>query len=148
MKKDDLLIKLKQIVKERGLKYTKQRESIFETILESHEHLNAEEIYKRVSEEFPDQNIGIATVYRALSFLEEAGLVNSITLSKESKKFEPNYDRHHDHLICIKCNKIVEFNDERIEKRQEKIAKEKGFTLTHHVMYLYGVCSTCVEKSK
>ena len=141
----EIINKLKQIIKDKGLKYTKQREIIFETILNSDEHLNAEELNIIISNKYPDIKIGIATIYRALAFLEEENLISSIALNKDGKKFEPSTKKHHDHLICIKCNKIIEFLDEHIEKKQEKIAKENGFKLLNHTMYLYGVCEDCKD---
>ncbi len=141
--KEDIIAKLKDIIKKKGLKYTKQREIIFETILESDDHLNAEEVYNKICAKYPDINIGIATVYRALVFLEEADLISSISLDRDGKKFETNFKNHHDHLICVRCNKIVEFHDDDIETKQENIAKDKGFELINHTMNLYGVCKDC-----
>lgn len=135
--------KLKDIIKQKGLKYTKQREIILETILDSNKHLSAEELYNLIQEKYPEEKIGIATVYRAVSFLEESKLISSISLDKDTKKFETNFKEHHDHLICIKCNKIIEFANDTIEREQEKIAKNNGFELLEHDMYLYGVCKDC-----
>ncbi len=143
--KEDIIAQLKEIIKQKGLKYTKQREIIFETILDSDEHLNAEEVYNTIRANYPDINIGIATVYRALVFLEEADLISSVSLNKDGKKFETNFKNHHDHLICVRCNKIVEFHDDEIEQRQEVAAVTKGFKLVSHTMNLYGVCSDCQD---
>ena len=137
--------KLKQIIKQKGLKYTKQREVIFETILNCKKHLGAEDIYSMVLKKYPDEKIGIATVYRALVFLEDANLISSISVGKDAKKFETSFKEHHDHLICVKCNKIIEFVNDRIEKEQENTAKENGFKLLNHTMYLYGICKDCQE---
>lgn len=141
--KEDIIAKLKEIIKQKGLKYTKQREIIFETIIDSDDHLNAEQVYNEICKKHPDVNIGIATVYRALVFLEEVNLISSISLDKDGKKFETNFKNHHDHLICVRCNKIVEFHDDEIEQRQEIIAVTKGFKLVSHTMNLYGVCKEC-----
>lgn len=141
--KEDIIAQLKEIIKQKGLKYTKQREIIFETILDSEEHLNAEEVYNNIRSNYPDINIGIATVYRALVFLEEADLISSVSLNKDGKKFETNFKNHHDHLICVRCGKIVEFHDDEIEQRQEIAAVTKGFKLVSHTMNLYGVCKDC-----
>lgn len=143
-----ILEKLKQIIKQKGLKYTKQREAIFETILNCKKHLGAEDIYSLVLEKYPDEKIGIATVYRALSFLEDENLISSISVGKDAKKFETNFKEHHDHLICTKCNKIVEFVSDKIEKEQEKIAKDNNFKLLNHTMYLYGICEECNKNNK
>jgi Fur family ferric uptake transcriptional regulator len=139
------LQKLKTIVKQKGLKYTRQREIIFEIILDAKEHLSAEDIYKRVLQKYPNEKMGIATVYRALSFLEDAKLILSISFDKDGKKYEANCKEHHDHLICVRCGKIVEFVSKDIEKAQEKVAKENGFKLLDHTMYLYGICSQCLK---
>jgi Fur family ferric uptake transcriptional regulator len=134
---------LKDIIKERGLKYSKQREVIFTTILNSKEHLNADELNTIISKKYPDLKIGIATIYRALSFLEEVKLISSIELNSDGKKFETNSKDHHDHIICVKCNKIIEFVSEQIEQAQESVAKKNGFELLDHTMYLYGICKEC-----
>jgi len=139
----EIINKLKEIIKDRGLKYTKQREVIFETILNSDEHLNADDLNTIISKEHPDLKIGIATIYRALSFLEEVNLISSIALSDDGKKFEANLKDHHDHIICVKCNNIIEFVSDEIEEAQKKIAKENGFKLLDHTMYLYGICKDC-----
>lgn len=145
MDNQKVLDDLKQIVKNKGLKYTKQREIILETILNSDKHLTAEELHNQINQEQPDAKIGIATVYRTLAFLEDENLVSSIAMDKDGKKFEPNTKKHHDHLICVKCNKIIEFLDEEIEKKQEQVAQDNGFKLLNHTMYLYGVCKDCQD---
>lgn len=144
----EMIEKLKMIVKQRGLKYTKQREIVFETILNCEKHLGVEELYNVIMSKYPEESIGIATVYRAVSFLEEADLIASVSLGKDKRQFETNFKAHHDHLICVKCNKIVEFVNTNIEKEQEKIAKENGFKLLNHTMYLYGICEDCSKKLK
>ena len=140
---EEILEKLKAVVKDKGLKYTKQREIVFEAILNCEKHLGAEELYNVILEKYPEESIGIATVYRALAFLEEENLIASISLDKDKRKFETNFKAHHDHLICVKCNKIIEFTNEIIEKEQEKIAQKNEFKLLNHTMYLYGICKEC-----
>ncbi len=142
---EETINKLKIIIKQKGLKYTKQREVIFETILNCEKHLGAEELYGIILEKHPSEKIGIATIYRALAFLEEEKLISSISVGNDAKKFETSFKEHHDHLICVKCNKIVEFVNKRIEAEQEKAAKENGFKLLNHTMYLYGICKNCQE---
>jgi len=138
---------LKQIVKNKGLKYTKQREIIFETILESNNHISADEINSIIKKKYKNSNIGIATIYRALSFLEDAKLITSVMINSDTKMYENNLKSHHDHLVCINCGKIVEFCDEEIEARQNNIALKFGFEITSHTMYLYGLCSECQNKN-
>jgi len=146
-KNQEILDKLRTIVKQKGLKYTKQREIIFETILNCTKHLSAEDIYSILIKKYPNEKIGIATVYRALVFLEDAELISSISIGTDAKKYETNFKEHHDHLICIKCNKIIEFKNDIIEHEQEKTAKSFEFDLLNHTMYLYGICKDCKEKN-
>ena len=142
---EEIIDELKKIVKQKGLKYTEQREIVLSVLLYAKDHLTAEEVYNEIKKEHPESNIGIATVYRALSFLEEIDLIASITFGTDGKKYESNAKSHHDHLICTDCGKIIEFIDEEIEKRQDKIAKKNKFKITSHSMQLYGTCETCQE---
>ena len=140
----DALEDLKVVLKNKGMKYTEQRAIILQILLNLDEHLNAEELHEIVKKEYPEQNIGIATIYRTLNFLEEVNLISSISFGKEGKKYESNAnDQHHDHIICTSCGKIVEFFDESIEKRQEDIAQQNGFIITDHSMQLFGLCNQC-----
>ena len=136
---------LKTALKDKGMKYTEQRAIILQILFTLDDHLSAEDVHSIVKERYPEQNIGIATIYRTLNFLEEVELISSISFGKEGKKYESNKDTHHDHLICTKCGKIVEFLDSYIEKRQEKVAKENGFKITDHTMQIYGICQKCQD---
>ncbi|MBP7769835.1 MAG: transcriptional repressor [Aliarcobacter sp.] len=140
---EEIIDELKKIVKQKGLKYTEQREIVLSILLHAKDHLTAEEVYNEIKKEYPESNIGIATVYRALSFLEEVDLIVSITFGTDGKKYESNAKSHHDHLICTDCGKIIEFIDDEIEKRQDKIAKKNNFKITSHSMQLYGSCEAC-----
>ena len=142
---EEIIDELKKIVKQKGLKYTEQREIVLSILLHAKEHLTAEEVYNEIKKEHKESNIGIATVYRALSFLEEVDLITSITFGTDGKKYESNSKSHHDHLICTECGKIIEFIDDEIEKRQDKIAKKNKFKITRHSMQLYGTCEACQE---
>ena len=139
----EAIAELKKIVKQKGLKYTEQREIVLNILLHAEDHLTAEEVYNLVKDHYPESNIGIATVYRALSFLEEVDLISSIAFGTDGKKYESNDKSHHDHLICTKCGKIIEFFDKEIEDRQDKIANDNGFEITGHSMQLYGICEDC-----
>ncbi|MCK5293229.1 MAG: transcriptional repressor [Arcobacteraceae bacterium] len=147
MKNNDKIIdELKNIIKSKGMKYTEQRAVILQILVNLDEHLNAEEIHSIIQKDYPEQNIGIATIYRTLNFLEEVNLISSISFGKNGKKYEGNTDEHHDHLICTSCGKIVEFLDDDIEKRQEDIATKNGFKITDHSMQIYGLCQNCQDK--
>ncbi len=135
---------LRTLVKKRGLKHSSQREQILQVLFLAKEHLTPEEIHQRVKELSP--GIGLATVYRTLSFLEKEHLVNSISFGNEGKKYELNRGEHHDHMICLECGKILEFYDEELERLQEAVAKNSGFKLLTHEMILYGICPECRKK--
>ncbi len=143
---DEFLDNFKDILKDNSLKYTKQRELIIETIFNNREHHTPEDIYMLIKESNPNINIGIATVYRTLSFLEESKIVSSISFGADGKKYELMLKEHHDHLVCTECGKIIEFHNETIEKEQELIAKEFNFKMTSHIMQLVGICQECQEK--
>ncbi len=139
----ELLIEFKNILKQNKLKFTNQREVILYTLYNNTQHFTSEDLYMLIKQEYPELSVGIATVYRTLTILEENGLVSSISLGTQGKKYEIANKPHHDHIICEKCNKIVEFENEKIEELQHAIAKENGFELTNHLMQLYGICKEC-----
>ena len=143
-----LLDELKRVLKKKNLKFTRQREVILEAIYNSHDHHSPEEILSLVKKHYPSENIGIATIYRNLTFFEEEGLVESISFGKDGKKYEIGHRHHHDHLICIECGKIIEFIDEVIEKQQEEVAKKYNFKMHDHIMKIEGICQDCQQKQK
>ncbi len=127
-------------LKKVGLKVTLPRMKILE-LLEASEkrHQSAEDIYKTLLDH--GEEIGLATVYRVLTQFEAAGLVNRHHFEGGQAVFELNQGGHHDHLVCVKCGKVVEFMDETIEERQTQIAKDNGFEITEHSLILYGNCN-------
>jgi len=142
-----LLKKFKILLKDNALKFTKQRELILKFLYENSGHYTPEEIYILLKKAYPDINVGIATVYRTLALLEESGIVSSISFGVQGKKYEIGLKKHHDHLICTSCGKIIEFYDETIESQQEKIAKIFNFKMTGHTMKIIGICEAC-QKNK
>lgn len=138
---------LKIVLKNKGMKYTEQRAIILQILLNIDDHLNAEEVLDIVKEQYPEQKIGIATIYRTLNFLEEVNLITSISFGKDGKKYEGNTNKHHDHIICTGCGTIVEFLDEEIEQKQEEIAASNGFKITDHTMQIFGICTPCQNEN-
>lgn len=121
------------------LKHSKQRNQIIEYFLDMNDHVSAEELHAHARQQ--GSTAGMATIYRTLNLLKDAGLVEQKQFADGKAVFELEYpDSHHDHLICTKCGKVVEFEDERIEKLQEEVAKKYGMKLTHHSLDLFGVC--------
>lgn len=143
---DELLEKFKVLLKSNNLKFTSQREAILKTLYDNPEHYTPENLYLLIKENYPDSNVGVTTVYRTLNLLEENDIATSISFGSQGKKFELGNKPHHDHLICEKCGKIVEFENDEIEQLQEKIAKLYDFKLTYHLMQLYGICQECQDK--
>ncbi|MBD3791821.1 MAG: transcriptional repressor [Campylobacterales bacterium] len=140
---DGLLEKFKELLKKNALKFTKQRELILKFLYQNKGHYTPEDIYMLLKQQHPDVNIGIATVYRTLTLLEESHIVGSISFGIQGKKYELGLKKHHDHLICTQCGKIIEFYDEIIEERQEEIAKKFNFKMTDHTMKIVGICEAC-----
>jgi Fur family ferric uptake transcriptional regulator len=123
-----------------GLKTTLPRLKILNLFENSPiRHLSAEDIYKELLSEGED--IGLATVYRVLTQFEQAGLLERHHFESGKAVFELASDSHHDHLVCLQCGRVEEFYDGEIEKRQAKVAKERGFTLQAHSLSLYADCT-------
>ncbi len=128
-----------QDLKRAGLKVTLPRMKILEILENSAKrHLSAEDIYRVLLD--AGEEIGLATIYRVLTQFEGAGLVIRHHFETGQAVFELERGKHHDHLICVKCGKIVEFFDESIETRQKEIANENGFRISDHSLIIYGIC--------
>lgn len=126
-------------LKDMGLKATGPRLQIlnlFETCAER--HMSAEDVYRQLLTE--DSDVGIATVYRVLTQFEQAGLLTRHHFEGGRAVYELNQGHHHDHLVCVTCGKVEEFYDPEIESRQEQVAKERGFTIRDHALYIYADC--------
>jgi Fur family ferric uptake transcriptional regulator len=125
-----------------GLKATVPRLSVLELFRSRVvKHGTAEDIYHRLQNE--NVSFGLATVYRVLMQLAQAGILVRNSFHADAAVFELDEGNHHDHLLCTRCGKVEEFTDLNIEKRQENIAKERGFKLTDHSLALYGKCAKC-----
>ncbi len=122
-----------------GLKATLPRLKILDLFEQSDKrHMTAEEVYRLLSDE--GQDIGLATVYRVLTQFEQAGLLIRHHFDSDKAVFELNQGEHHDHLVCLQCGKVEEFFDAEIEKRQSRIAKERGFAIHDHSLQIYADC--------
>ena len=126
-----------------GVKLTDQRRTIARVISESKktygeaDHPDVDELYKRVSK--IDSKISIATVYRTVKVLEEAGILVKHDFKAGKARYEQIQESHHDHLIDVKTGEIIEFVDEEIEILQKKVAEKYGYELVDHKLELYGV---------
>lgn len=133
-------------LKKVGLKVTIPRVTILELLQNSEKnHYSAEDVFDALRKSGHD--IGLATVYRVLSQFEQAGILVKHNFEGGQAIFELETGEHHDHLICLKCDNIIEFFDEVLEEHQHKIADTHGFQLEEHSMVLYGVCPDCQKKT-
>lgn len=128
-----------QDLRNAGLKVTLPRLKILEMLEHSDtRHLSAEEIYRQLMD--TGEDIGLATVYRVLTQFEAAGLVTRHHFEGGHAVFELERGHHHDHMVCIKCGHVDEFEDDTIEKRQREKAESLGYRLIEHSLIMYGEC--------
>jgi Fur family transcriptional regulator, ferric uptake regulator len=139
----DAHAQLAEYLARHGLKQTRQREAILDVFLGSCGHVTSEDLYERVRRQHPA--IGAATVYRTLKLLVDAGLAKSSTFRDGVTLYE-NDMGHHDHLVCLGCGEILEFEDPEIEARQEKVAANLGYRLVRHRHHLFGYCTPCQKR--
>jgi Fur family ferric uptake transcriptional regulator len=134
-------------LKRAGLKITLPRIKIL-AILQNpnNQHISAEDVYKILLEH--NEEIGLATVYRVLNQFDDAGIVTRHHFEGGKSVFEQSHKKHHDHLVCLNCGKVIEFEDDVIEQRQEDVAKLHKVKLTNHSLYLYGECEDEVACEK
>jgi len=131
---------LSRYLEEHNLKHTQQREAILTAFLEATGHITSEEIHNRVRVGHP--NIGYTTVYRTMKLLCDAGLASERHFEEGVTLYEIEHE-HHDHLVCLRCGKIIEFECEMIEKTQLEIANRYRFRILRHRHELYGHCEAC-----
>ena len=128
-----------QDLRNAGLKVTLPRVKILEMLEQADtRHLSAEEIYRKLIDS--GEEIGLATVYRVLTQFETAGLVTRHHFEGGHAVFELERGHHHDHMVCIRCGHVDEFEDDIIERRQREKARELGYRLTEHSLIMYGEC--------
>ena len=121
---------------------TPQRRRILAAVLSSSEHLDVEQIRERASR--GGESVSYATVYRTMRMLVDAGFISERHFADGTARYEYARDgEHHDHLICARCGKVLEFNDDLIERRQEVVASQYGFRMTGHRHEIYGLCRDC-----
>ncbi|MBI1823900.1 MAG: transcriptional repressor [Nitrospirae bacterium] len=133
---------LKKHIQVHQLKLTRQRQVILDTFLTLPRHVSAEELYEASTRK--NRSIGLATVYRTLHLLCQAGIVQEREFGDGQARYEiVSNHSHHDHLVCLSCGRIIEFENMDIENLQEQVAKEHSFIIQRHKLELYGYCKTC-----
>jgi Fur family ferric uptake transcriptional regulator len=140
---DRLRARLTSYMAKNGLRSTAQRRLIVDTFFEGAAHMTIEDLLNEVRSR--DRGIGYATVYRTLKLLAECGVASERKFGDGLSRYELADDAsaHHDHLICVSCGKITEFEEPRIEALQDEIAARHGFRMTSHKHEMYGMCAQC-----
>lgn len=138
---------LKENLKEKGYKLTPQRRAILDIIIDKEgQHLTAEEIYDEVKKICPD--IGLATVYRTVLLLEEVNVIYKLDLNDGCSRYglvHSDEEHRHHHLVCNKCKKVFEVQDDLLEELEERIEKTYKFKILDHSVKFFGICSDCCD---
>lgn len=130
-----------------GKLYSKQREQILDIFLKTEHHPTINDLYDLVRKKHPQ--IGLATLYRTMRVICDAGLARETDFGGGIRRFEHKYKhQHHHHLVCLECDKIIEISSGKIEEIQRQLAKKHGFTIVRDTMEIYGICRVCKRKEK
>ncbi len=135
----------RRYLRERSLPVTTQREQVAEVVLAAVGHLSVEDIEQQLRQR--NLHIGKATVYRTLDILARSGMITERDFGEGFRRYErvPGHP-HHEHLICVRCGKVIEFTNDRLERLKALVADEYGFQHHHHRLEIYGVCRECQLK--
>jgi len=137
----------RQYLKDNGLRNTRQREDILGTFLKTDRHVTVGELCELVREKYP--KIGLATIYRTMGVIADAGLARAVDFGEGMVRFEHGYKHeHHDHLVCADCGRLIEVRSPEIEKLQADLAKRHGFEVEWHRLEIFGTCRQCRTKQR
>jgi Fur family ferric uptake transcriptional regulator len=131
----DTALKLEEALRGAGVRMTRQRLLLVKVLAEAEDHPDANELHRRAHA--LDPKVSLATVYRTLSVLEEAGIIDRHAFEGKPARFETSDRPHHDHLIDVESGDVIEFRSEKIERLQAEIAAELGYDIVHHRLELY-----------
>lgn len=127
------------------LKMTRERREILDQVLSVRGHFDAEQLLVLIRR--AGRTVSRATLYRTLSRLVESGLVHKVEMARGQARYEPMFGRHHhDHMVCLSCGKIIEFESREIERIQEDVCRRKKFTMTDHTHQIRGRCARCAQR--
>lgn len=148
---DNNVEKVRNILKEHGHKFTRQRVEIYKVFADKQgSHLSTEEVYREASE--LDKNIGIATVYRTMLLFEEVGILDKISfddgVTRYELKNETDSEHRHHHLICVDCGKVTEVKIDLLDNLEKEIEDEEEFKIVDHSLKFYGHCKDCYQKKE
>ena len=146
--KDNTMVELQKFYKcqtQKGLKYSSKRTKIIEYFIKADRHFTVEQLYDEIKK--IDPKIGYSTVYRTLKLLVGCGLANIHRFGEEEAKFELIHkQQHHDHLVCTRCGRIIEFKHDGIEKFQKDVARRHNFLVNNHELQIFGLCEDCQKQ--
>jgi Fur family ferric uptake transcriptional regulator len=136
---------IRRLFREKGIVFTTQREQVLRAVLSAGKHIDAEELHRRLAAS--RRRVGLATVYRTLQLLRHHGLVAESQFGERRHRYEQAEGGHHDHLVCLGCGQLLEFEEPVIEQLQERAARRHGFTVLSHRLELYGYCRACAKRA-
>ena len=138
---------LRRYLKNNGLLHSKQREQILDVFLKTEKHPTINDLYDLVRKKNP--KIGLATVYRTMKVICDAGLARETDFGDGTRRYEHKYKhQHHHHLVCLKCGRVIEITSGKLEQIQKQLAKKYGFTVARDTMKIFGLCKRCQRKEK
>ncbi|HEC92751.1 MAG TPA: transcriptional repressor [Candidatus Atribacteria bacterium] len=139
--------KFEEFLKSKELKYTSERKLILKAIFSFHKHFNVEELFEKLREQ--GNYVSRATIYRTIPLLLQSGLITEALHCQDKTSYENVFNKkHHDHLVCTNCGKIIEFYNEKIEKLQEEVCRQHNFVAIEHRLGIKGYCEDCYKKIK
>jgi Fur family ferric uptake transcriptional regulator len=134
-------------IRSEGLHETVQRMKILDAFLNADDHVSAEDIYRLVNRR--QRKVGFTTVYRTMKLIADCGLAREVLFNDGIARFEHTYGKkHHHHLICTKCGKVIEFSSKIMDEAEKELLNRHGFELQYHQYEIFGLCRECREQSK
>ena len=142
----DAAARFSEFLARNHLRLTRERRTILDEMLQIRGHFDADQLLMHFRGK--GHAVSRATLYRTLGRLVEAGLVHKIEMAQGQARYEVMFGRHHhDHMICLTCGRLIEFESREIERLQEEICRRKGFTMTGHMHQIRGLCGGCAERA-
>jgi len=139
--------KFEEYLKSKELKYTSERKLILKEIFSLYKHFDVEELFEKLRKQ--GNNVSRATIYRTIPLLIQSGLITETFRCQDKISYENIFNKkHHDHLLCIKCGKTIEFFNEKIERLQNEVCKKYNFKPLEHRLGIKGYCEECYKKLK
>ena len=135
------VLNVRRLFREKGIVFSTQRERVLRAVLRAGKHIDAEQLHRLLAGS--RQRVGLATVYRTLQLLRDHGLVAENQFGERRHRYEQAEGGHHDHLVCLACGRVLEFEEPAIEQLQERVARKNGFSVLSHRLELYGYCRAC-----